>query len=180
MIKAAIIHAQFESIHPFLDGNGRLGRILIMLYLMQEKMMQDPVFFLSEELEKERFKYYALLNGVRAIKGKEADWRSWIEFFLQAINRMAHNQFSKLDEAEKLFEQGLEHISQPSVKKIWSAFFMHPITTVKDIQSLTDLSPSTIRKGVKKLEDARLIYGNDYRRNRRYFLYDLIRIMGSN
>lgn len=177
LIKSAIIHAQFESIHPFLDGNGRLGRILIILYLMQEKLMNEPVFFLSEELEKERFKYYALLNGVRAIKGEETDWKSWIEFFLSSIIRMAQNQFKKLDEAERLYQRGLSHIEQPSIEVIWAAFFMHPITTVKDLQKMTELAPSTIRKGLKVLEEKRLIFGNDYRRNRRYYLYDLIRIM---
>lgn len=177
LIKAAIIHAQFESIHPFLDGNGRLGRILIVLYLLQEKVINAPVFFLSEELEKERFKYYSLLNGVRAIREKQEDWKSWIEFFLQSTIRMAKSQFRKLDQAEKLYINGSKNLVQPSLQKIWLSFFAHPITTVKDIQKLTDLSPSTIRKGLKELENKQLIFGNDFKRNRRYYLYDLIRIM---
>lgn len=177
LIKAAIIHAQFESIHPFLDGNGRLGRILIVLYLLQEKIIHVPVFFLSEELEKERFKYYSLLNGVRAIKGRQADWKSWIEFFLQATIRMAKNQFNKLDEAEKLYNYGRKKLEQPSLQKIWFSLFTHPVTTVNDLKNITDLSPSTIRKGLKTLEDKQLIFGNDFKRNRRFYQYDLIRIM---
>lgn len=65
IIKVAIIHAQFESIHPFLDGNGRLGRILIMLYLLDKKVISKPSLFISEELEKNKFKYYTLLNNLR-------------------------------------------------------------------------------------------------------------------
>lgn len=65
LLKAAIIHAQFESIHPFLDGNGRLGRIIIVLYLIQAEIIAKPIFFVSEELERERMRYYNLLNGVR-------------------------------------------------------------------------------------------------------------------
>lgn len=91
LIKAAIMHAQFESIHPFLDGNGRLGRISIVLYLLQTKLMDSP-FFLSEELEREKFKYYAMLNGLRAIGRSEPDWKSWILFFLDSTIRMAEHQ----------------------------------------------------------------------------------------
>lgn len=176
LIKAAIVHAQFESIHPFQDGNGRLGRILIVLYLLQENVT-NTVFFLSEELEKERFKYYALLNGVRAIKGKPADWKSWIDFFLEATIQMAKSQYKKLDQAEKLFTKGLKQVSQPSAKKIWGSFFMRPVTTVAEIQKLTNLSPSTIRKSLKQMEEVQMIFGNEFMRNRRYYLYDLIRIM---
>src|SRR5699024_8574413 len=109
------------------------------LYLLQEKVIDVPVFFLSEELEKEQFKYYSLLNGVRAIKGKDADWKGWIEFFLKATIRMAKNQHQKLDKAETLYRDGLKHLEQASLRKIWFSFFRHPVTTVKDIHQLTDL-----------------------------------------
>ena len=107
LIKAAIIHAQFESIHPFLDGNGRLGRILIVLYLLQTKLIDSPFFFLSEELEREKFRYYAMLNGVRGIDKKEPDWKSWIHFFLDATIRMSEHHYEKLDQAERLYHQGM-------------------------------------------------------------------------
>jgi len=177
LIKVAIIHAQFESIHPFSDGNGRLGRILIVLYLLQEKLIDKPAFFLSEELEKEQFKYYKLLNGVRAIKGKDADWKSWITFFLKATINMAGRQYEKLDKAESLYLEVNRKLEQLSLKKIWLALFNHPITTVKDMCQLSGLSESTVRKGLKFLEEKHYIFGNDYRRNRRYYFYDLIRIM---
>jgi Fic family protein len=77
LIKTAIIHAQFESIHPFLDGNGRLGRILIILCFMMDDLINEPVFFISEELEKERLRYYNRLNGVR---GDNPDWITGLTF----------------------------------------------------------------------------------------------------
>jgi Fic family protein len=83
-----------------LDGNGRLGRILIVLYLLQSNLIDSPFFFISEELERERFKYYALLNGVRAIGRNEPDWKSWILFFLDSTIRMAESHYKKLDQAD--------------------------------------------------------------------------------
>ncbi|MED1563680.1 hypothetical protein AJ85_10575 [Alkalihalobacillus alcalophilus ATCC 27647 = CGMCC 1.3604] len=177
LIKAAIVHAQFESIHPFLDGNGRLGRILIVLYLLEANLIDSPLFFLSEELEKEKFKYYTMLNGVRAIGRAEPDWESWILFFLDAAIRMAKQQYEKLDRAEVLYQEGIKRLEQPSHHKIWRALFTYPITTVHQIEQATDLAPSTIRKGLNHLVELRMVYQDDRKRNRRYFHYDLIQAM---
>ena len=176
LINAAIIHAQFESIHPFLDGNGRLGRILIVLYLLQSKIIDSPFFFISEELERERFKYYALLNGVRSIGRTEPDWKSWIQFFLDATMRMADSHYNKLDQAEKLYQKGVSKLQQPSTKKVWEAMFSNPISTVHQIKSITHLAAPTIRKSLAELVRLNMIYGDD-KRNRRFYQYDLIRIM---
>lgn len=177
LIKAAIIHAQFESIHPFLDGNGRLGRILIVLYLLQSDLIDSPFFFLSEELEREKFKYYAMLNGVRAIGRKEPDWKSWILFFLNSTIRMAERHYEKLDKAEKLYQDGIKNLHQPSTKEVWGALFKSPVATVHQINKLTTLAPVTIRKSLGQLANLNMIYGDDRKRNRRYYHYDLIRIM---
>ncbi|WP_153127265.1 Fic family protein [Peribacillus tepidiphilus] len=177
LIKAAIIHAQFESIHPFLDGNGRLGRILIVLYLLQSNLIESPFFFLSEELEREKFKYYAMLNGVRGIGRNEPDWKSWILFFLDATIRMAEHQFEKLDKAEKLYENGIAKLDQQSTKKVWRALFEFPVATVQKIEDTTDLAPATIRKSLAQLVQQNMVFGDDRKRNRRYYHYDLIRIM---
>lgn len=177
LIKVAIIHAQFESIHPFLDGNGRLGRILIVLYLLQSKLIDPPFFFISEELEREKFRYYAMLNSVRAIGRKEPDWKSWILFFLDAAIRMAEHHFEKLDQAEKLYQDGVSKLEQPSTKKVWGALFTNPVATVHQIEATTQLAPVTIRKSLAQLVQLNMIFGDDRRRNRRYYQYDLIRIM---
>lgn len=177
LIKCAIIHAQFESIHPFLDGNGRLGRILIVLVLLQSKLINSPFFFLSEELEAEKFKYYTLLNGVRGIGKSEPDWKNWVHFFLDATIRMAKRQYKQLDEAEKLYETGQKEMESPSAIEVWRALFTHPITNVAQLVEHTKLSPATVRKNLNELVRLNLIYADDRKRNRRYYFYDLISII---
>lgn len=177
LIQAAVIHAQFESIHPFLDGNGRLGRILIVLFLLQSKLIETPYFFLSEELEREKFKYYALLNGVRGIEKSSPDWKSWIGFFLDATIKMAEHQYKKLHEAELLYQNGMKRIIQPSTQKVWTSMFKIPIANVKQLEHLTGLAPATIRVSLNQLVELNLLFGDDRQRNRRFYLYDLISIM---
>ncbi|MEK3992238.1 Fic family protein [Robertmurraya sp. FSL R5-0851] len=177
LIKVAIVHAQFESIHPFLDGNGRLGRILIVLYLLDSKLIDSPFFFLSEELEREKYKYYSMLNAVRGINRSAPDWKSWILFFLDASMRMAERQYEKLDKAENLYNQGMEQLDQPSTQKIWGALFSNPISTVQNLNESTNLAPSTIRKSLNQLVQLNMIFSDYRQRNRRFYHYDLIRIM---
>ncbi|WP_332695208.1 Fic family protein [Halalkalibacter lacteus] len=179
LIKTAILHAQFESIHPFLDGNGRLGRILIVLYLLQSDLINSPFFFLSEELEKEKYKYYAMLNGVRAIGRQDPDWKSWILFFLNATIRMANHHYDKLDQAERLYNDGLSKLQQPATRKVWGSLFSNPIATVHQIKETTNLAAPTIRKSLGQLVQLNMIFGDDRKRNRRFYQYDLIRIMSN-
>lgn len=179
LIKCAIMHGQFESIHPFLDGNGRLGRILIVLYLLQTKLIDSPYFFLSEELEKEKFKYYALLNGIRGIGKKRPDWDSWIIFFLDATVKMADHLYEKLDRAEQLFKDGIQKISRNSTKTVWASLFHFPITNVSQIASNTGLTQQTVRSGLVELEQLGMVFGDDRKRNRKYYFYDLIQIIQS-
>ncbi|MDI3547450.1 MAG: hypothetical protein PWR10_1102 [Halanaerobiales bacterium] len=77
LVRVAIIHAQFETIHPFLDGNGRVGRIMIPLYLYDQGILDSPNLFISEELERDKYKYYGLLNETRF----KENWNEWIMFF---------------------------------------------------------------------------------------------------
>lgn len=177
LIKTAIVHAQFESIHPFLDGNGRLGRILIVLHMMQEKLIDSPSFFLSEELEKERFRYYALLNGVRGTGGTTPNWENWIHFFLDSTIGMAEKQYSKLDQAEALYHEGLQNLSARSSQRVWSLVMQFPITSVKQIEAHSDMAASTIRKALRELTSKQMIFADDRQRNKRFYQYDLIRIM---
>ncbi|UTR06092.1 Fic family protein [Alkalihalobacillus sp. LMS6] len=177
LMKAAVVHAQFESIHPFLDGNGRLGRILIVLYLLEADLIDSPLFFLSEELEREKFKYYVMLNGVRAIGLPKADWSGWITFFLEATQRMARQQYEKLDRAEILYQEGLKKLDQPSHKAIWRSLFTYPVANVQQIERETNLAASTIRKALNQLVSLRMVYQDDRKRNRRYYHYDLIRAL---
>ncbi|PTQ83312.1 Fic family protein [Trichococcus patagoniensis] len=175
IIKAAVMHAQFESIHPFLDGNGRLGRILIALIAIKEDLVDVPVFFVSEELEKERARYYAMLNGVR---GDNPDWYSWIKFFITACGRMADSLLSKLKAAEDLGFKGLKLCTLESEKNIWLYTFSDPYTTAARVAENLSMSPATARKGLSALSDAGLLYADESTiRNRKYRNYDLMRIL---
>lgn len=175
LIKTAILHAQFESIHPFLDGNGRLGRILIVLYLLQSKLVTKPIFFVSEELEKERMRYYDLLNGVRV---RHPDWGSWILFFLNACNRMADKINEKLDKAEELAKRGLEICVTNSDKRVWIYTFSNPFTSVASVAAALNISPNTARKSLNFLVENDLLFTDrQTKRNKKYRNYDLVRIL---
>lgn len=174
LIKIAIMHAQFESIHPFLDGNGRLGRILIALMAMSYKLVDFPVFLVSEELEKERARYYTLLNGIR---GNEPDWFTWIKFFLECSQRMAIKLIEKMKDAEELAKLGLSKCRLETERKAWMYTFHRPYCKVSDFDSTVG-SQITVRKALNSLTDKGLLFvDKDIKRNRVYRNYDLMRIL---
>lgn len=173
LLKMAIAHAQFESIHPFLDGNGRLGRILLVLISVKESLVSSPIFFVSEELEKERIRYYNSLNSTR---GQSPDWSTWLLFFLQVSERMANNIIQKLLSAEKLATDGMNHCETDMQKNIWLATFTNPIATAKEISSFLNIHPTTAKKGLDFLVTKNMLDRDDSRkRNQKYYNYDLIR-----
>lgn len=178
LIKTAILHAQFESIHPFLDGNGRMGRILIVLSTMKDGLINQPVFFVSEELEKERIRYYNYLNGVR---GKNADWFSWIDFFLDASQRMTDNMLRKLEATTILANVGIDKInsSNATINRIWFSTFNKPYVTVSEVAEQLNISVTTARNGLNRLVALKLIdVDQAKRKNKVYVNYDLLRVLG--
>lgn len=178
LIKTAILHAQFESIHPFLDGNGRMGRILIVLSTMKDGLINQPVFFVSEELEKERIRYYNYLNGVR---GKNADWFSWIDFFLDASQRMTDNMLRKLEATTILANVGIDKInsSNATINRIWFSTFNKPYVTVSEVAEQLNISVTTARNGLNRLVELKLIdVDQAKRKNKVYVNYDLLRVLG--
>ena len=177
LIKTAIIHAQFESIHPFLDGNGRLGRILIILCFMMDDLINEPVFFISEELEKERLRYYNRLNGVR---GDNPDWYSWIDFFLSASQRMANSLLKKLENIEDLAKTGLSIINEKNatINNIWLYTFSNPYCTAKDVADDLQITSQTARRHLNVLAEKKLLeMDQSKKRNRLYVNYDLMSIL---
>ena len=177
LIKTAIMHAQFESIHPFLDGNGRLGRILIVLSLMQSKIITQPIFFVSEELEEERALYYDMLNGVR---GEDPQWGDWILFFLKACDRMATRINKKLEKADGLARKGLTECRLESEKKVWLYTFSNPFTTAKKASEQLRISANTARNALNTLVEKKLLFvDREMKRNKKYRNYELMRILRS-
>ena len=178
LIKTAIMHAQFESIHPYLDGNGRLGRILIVLNMMAESAVNAPIFFVSEELERERLRYYNLLNSVR---GSRADWYKWIHFYLRACQRMILNLQTKLENIETLAKEGLKKINQAAGSKImdvWFYTFTTPNVTVKYAAKSLNMSENTARMHLNTLVELGMIDVDHARkRNKVYVNYDLLQML---
>ncbi len=133
LLQTAVVHAQFELIHPFKDGSGRIGRILIPLFLYQKKKLSQPMFYLSEYLENNRDEYYLRLKNISA----ENDWNSWIAFFLKAIAHQAKDNSTRVKKIMALYEEMKVKIheithSQYSVYLL-DAIFSKPIFKVSDV-----------------------------------------------
>lgn len=177
LIRAAIIHAQFETIHPFLDGNGRLGRILIILYLLDKRVIAKPSFFLSEELEKNKYKYYALLNNLRKPTPK---WTEWVEFFLVSANKQATKNIEKLTKIEDLSRDLMNFASTNNIRKDLIDFiFRKPFFTIKEVQNALDISYNTANLHVQKLLSSNKIFVDDRIRNRIFRFYEILDILDS-
>lgn len=173
--RAAVIHAQFESIHPFLDGNGRLGRILIILYFLDQKILQVPSFFISEQLEKNKYKYYSLLNNLRT---SNPNWKEWIVFFLQSSIAQADYYIEKLQKIENLCVKMLEYSKINGVRDDIIMFvFKKPIFTIKDVKCALGISYNTARTNIAKLVQGGKIYEDDRKRNKVYRFYDFMDIV---
>jgi len=100
LVKIAIAHYQFEAIHPFLDGNGRTGRLLIPLFIYERKITAHPNIYVSEFLEEHRSVYYDLLNAV----SEKNEWIPWIRFFLEAIRKQTETSLKRVVKIEKLYK----------------------------------------------------------------------------
>jgi len=136
LVQLAIIHAQFEIIHPFLDGNGRLGRILIPLFLFEKGLIIQPVFYMSDYLEKKRGQYYERLRGITM----ENDWSGWILFFLEAVENQARLNIEKALKILSLYEEMKKRIpeithSQYSINTLDAIFYTPIFTTSYFIQN---------------------------------------------
>ena len=175
IIKAGIIHAQFETIHPFLDGNGRLGRILMILYLLEKKVISKPAFFMSEYLEKNKYKYYALLNGLRT---ENPSWVEWLSFFLDAAIKQSEAYIEKLTRIENLLTELLEFTKTNNMNPLFVfAIFKKPYFTIKDIESMVGVSYNAANTNIKKLLTTGRIFPDDKKRNKTYRFYDLLDIL---
>lgn len=158
LIKAAIIHAQFEIIHPFVDGNGRIGRMLIPLYLFQAAVLQKPVLYISEYFEQNREDYYRCLRNITL----NNDWLSWINFFLTAVEVQSKNNIAKTKLISTLYEE-MKYKFQKATHSEYSitaldTLFKNPIVNVSRFANKAGISsPNTTRMILNKLENSNLI-----------------------
>ena len=144
LMKIALIHAQFETIHPFLDGNGRMGRLLITFWLCQQKILNQPLLYLSYYLKQNRTEYYDLLMGIRF----NGDWESWIKFFLKGIiyvSEEATESAKKILHLQQHYSEVLKRYDRSSGKytELLNKLFENPLITKKDAARMLDVSVAT-------------------------------------
>lgn len=151
LIQVALIHYQFETIHPFLDGNGRIGRILIILFLIEKKVIQLPVIYISYFLKKEQQDYYTYLNGVRE-KGK---YEEWIKFFLKAFIKCCEESIMLIKNINTLIENDLALINKTKANKnlkiVFNFVIQNPITNITIVAKYNNMSFNGANKIIRKL-----------------------------
>ena len=157
LVKIAIAHLQFETIHPFLDGNGRLGRLLITLILCNEKFLEKPFLYMSLYLKTHRQEYYRHLNAVR----KTGDWESWIHFFLKGVLETSEKANQKIKNILELFETDRKkiqsHKKTTSILEIYNCFKESPFLKTETVRQKTNYSLNTVISNLSFLEDLGII-----------------------
>lgn len=181
LVQLAIIHAQFEIIHPFGDGNGRLGRIIMPLFLHYKGILSTPMFYLSAYFEKHRDSYYQKLND---ISGKD-DWNSWIMYFLNAIKEQSETNITKAISIRDLYDEKKTNIKEVTKSKyfvdILDFIFSYPFFTIPQLTQKTNINSKYALDLVRKLEESKLVKilrPSSGRRPAVYIFDDLIRITG--
>lgn len=159
LVQLAVVHAQFEIIHPFLDGNGRLGRILVPLFLFEKKILFRPMFYLSEYLEQHRDEY---VSRLRALGGGQRSWNQWIEFFLRALDEQARKNAAKaraiMSCYTKLKQELIAVTHSQFAVPLLDQFFARPIFQSNSLR-FSDPRPSrqAISSYLRKLREAAIL-----------------------
>ena len=173
LIRTGLSHVQFETIHPFLDGNGRVGRLLIALQLCHEGLLSEPILYLSLHFKKYRSDYYSLLNAVR----QHGDWEAWLEFFLEGITETSTNAFSVAKRLDLLFRNDSARIRE-GARFMSSALLVHqalqsrPISTIKSVAQQTHLSVPAVTNGMYALEQLGISSEITGKKRNRVYAYD--------
>lgn len=172
LVRAGLAHVQFETIHPFLDGNGRVGRLLITFLLCQAGLLREPLLYLSLYLKKHRPTYYALLDEVR----REGDWETWLAFFLEGVRETAESAVSTAGRLATIFQQDRSRI-EPEGRRAGSALRVHEALKARAIVSLsavceaTGLSFPAASSGMELLENLGIARELTGKRRNRLFVY---------
>jgi len=153
LLKAALAHVQFETIHPFLDGNGRLGRLLITLILCEQKVLGKPILYLSLYFKEHRQYYYDLLNSVRTT----GDWEAWLMFFAEAVTATASQGVASIKKLAAMAEKDKAQIAglgraASSAELIHTALLERPIVSSAWLSKKTGLTAATVNNALANLE----------------------------
>jgi len=180
LIKIALIHYQFETIHPFLDGNGRLGRLMIPLWLKEKNYLSNPLLYLSLYFKQNRTEYYGLLMDVR-FKGK---YEEWIKFFLKGIIEMSNNSIETISQIQNLMSNindKLENLNIRNKENYYNAIkylYMHPYFDSTDLREYLSLTKPTISKIINELINLNIISSLDNKqRYVKYYFKDYVEIL---
>lgn len=175
LIKSAIIHSQFESIHPFEDGNGRVGRLLISLYLYKTKVINFPFFYISEAINQDKLVYYNKLTGSRT-----GNYNEWIRFFLQKCVVQANKHISYIDSLNDLYERTKlsvkDCINSQKYDQVIEVIFTQPVLTVSYLAEQICVTPGQAKRYMDKLEEHHILLGDDRKRNRKYYFLELLEL----
>lgn len=172
LLKAALAHVQFETIHPFLDGNGRLGRLLIALVLHHEGVLRQPLLYLSLYLKQHRTEYYRLLDAVRMT----GDWEAWLDFFLEGVNETATGAVDTAHRLLAMFESDAERIqglgrAAANALRVFDALRRRPVANVHHLADQTGVAYPTAARAVDALVRLGVLRELTGRRRGRVFAY---------
>jgi len=179
LVQIAIAHYQFEAVHPFLDGNGRIGRLIISLFLYEKKLLSHPFLYLSEFFEENRQTYYELLRGV----SEKEDWESWIKFFLNALSiqsQKAENTCRAIIKLHRELNEEIIKINSQYAANLLEAIFIRPIFTTASLHKFTKIkNTQTFFSLVGKFVDAGILkeINPKQRRNKVYKFEKLTKLL---
>lgn len=173
LVKIALAHVQFETIHPFLDGNGRVGRLLIALLACERGLLSEPLLYLSLYFKQHRSEYYRLLDQVRA----DGDWEAWLDFFLDGVRRTATEAVSVAQRLAETFQADADRLrtsgrTAGSALRVHEALRDHAIATLPDICRRSGLSFPAAAAGMGVLVDTGIARELTGRKRNRIFAYD--------
>lgn len=172
LIRAALIHYQFETIHPFLDGNGRIGRLLITLFLMEKKILTTPVLYISYFLKKNRVEYYDRMTEVRS----KGNYEQWVKFFLQAIAESAKDAIAAIDELTALHDKNVDLVAgmgraSKNAMLVFRYLEANPIIEIGKTAEALGITFGTASNVVERLSSAGILEQTTTGRRNRTFAY---------
>ncbi|WP_297904344.1 Fic family protein, partial [Metallibacterium sp.] len=173
LVKAALAHVQFETIHPFLDGNGRVGRLLIALMLADAGVLAQPLLYLSLYFKQHRAEYYRQLDAVR----RDGDWEAWVDFFLEGVAQTAAGAVDTAHRLLALFAddaakaRGLGRAAANALR-VFDALRARPIASINDLSRRTAVSYPTVARAIESLAALGIVRELTGRKRDRVFAYD--------
>lgn len=173
LIRIALIHYQFETIHPFLDGNGRVGRLMILLYLLEQGLISTPVIYISYFLKKNQIEYYDRISEVR----KKGNYEQWVSFFLEAVSSAAKDSLATIEKLTELHNRNITVLPTTSrkndnVRRLFDYVEQYPIIDIKRTTSALGISFNTTSAAVNKLVEAGILKETTNASRNRVFSYE--------